>query len=123
MQIRRAEATYEETLARIRRSAILGLAVLAMSIEQAENWAAPAAADRIVRTILDHQVWVAMKGAAIGWVELDRDRVAAPEVVPTAKFAGMPAVDQIQPATIVGSTNGLPLPVCCAYPHLASLPR
>ena len=37
MQIRRAEAADEEVLARIRRSAILVLAVPAISMEQAEK--------------------------------------------------------------------------------------
>ena len=57
MQIRPAEASDEEALASIRRSAILMLAVPAMSIEQAEKWATRAAADRIARAIRDHDVW------------------------------------------------------------------
>jgi putative acetyltransferase len=76
MQIRRAEAADEEALARIRRSAIVALAVPAMSMEQAEKWATRAAADRIARAIREHDVWVAVEGAVIGWVEVDRDRVA-----------------------------------------------
>ena len=89
MQIRRAEATDEETLAHIRRSAILTLAVPAMSMEQAETWAARAAADRIARAIRDHDVWVAMEEAAIGWVEVDRDRVAALYVSPPCSRRGI----------------------------------
>src|SRR5262245_1707297 len=77
MQIRRADPADEEALASIRRSAILELAVPAMSREQAEQWAARAAADRIARAMRDHDVWVAVDGVAIGWVEVDRDRVAA----------------------------------------------
>jgi hypothetical protein len=55
MQMRRAEAADEETLARIRRSAILILAVPAMSMEQAEQWATRTAADRIARAIRNQQ--------------------------------------------------------------------
>jgi putative acetyltransferase len=92
MQIRRAEATDEEALARIRRNAILALAVPAMSTEQAENWAARAATDRIARAIRDHDVWVAVGGAAIGWVEVDRDRVAALYVSPPFSRRGIGSV-------------------------------
>jgi GNAT superfamily N-acetyltransferase len=77
MQIRRVEATDEEALARIRRSAILVLAVPAMSMAQADRWATRATSDRIARAIRDHDVWVAVAGTVIGWVEVDRDRVAA----------------------------------------------
>ena len=85
MQIRRAQATDEEALASIRRSAILALGVPAMSREQVQHWAARAAADRIARAIRDHDVWVAaaLDGAAIGWVEIDGDRVAALYVSPS----------------------------------------
>jgi GNAT superfamily N-acetyltransferase len=89
IQIRRAEATDEEALARIRRSAILALAVPAMSMEQAEKWATRAAADRIARAIRDDDVWVAVEGAAIGWVEVDRDRVAALYVSPSCSRRGV----------------------------------
>jgi putative acetyltransferase len=89
MRIRRAEATDEQALAQIRRSAILMLAVPAMSIEQAEQWAARAAADRIARAIRDHKVWVAVEGAAIGWVEVDQDRVAALYVAPSCAGRGV----------------------------------
>ena len=71
MQIRRAVAADEEVLARIRRCAILALAVPVMSREQAEKWATRAAADRIARAIQEHDVWVAVDGAAIGWVEVN----------------------------------------------------
>src|SRR6266403_5617859 len=82
MQIRRAEAADEEALARIRHRAILALAVPAMSREQAEGWATRGTADRVARAIREHDVWVAVEGAAIGWVEVDRDRVAALYVSP-----------------------------------------
>ena len=48
-----------------------------MSREQAEGWATRGAADRVARAMREHDVWVAVEGAAIGWVEVDRDRVAA----------------------------------------------
>ena len=89
MQIRRADATDEEALAHIRRSAILTLAVPAMSVEQAETWAAQAPADRIAQAIRDHEVWVAVEGTAIGWVEVDRDRVAALYVAPSCSGRGV----------------------------------
>ncbi len=89
MQIRYAEATDEEALARIRRNAILALAVPAMSMEQAQQWAAGAAVDRITRAIREHEVWVAVEGTPIGWVEVDRDRVAALYVSPTCSRRGV----------------------------------
>jgi GNAT superfamily N-acetyltransferase len=92
MQIRRAEAADEEALTSIRRSAILALAVPAMSMEQAETWATRAAADRIARAIRDHDVWVAVDGAVIGWVEVDRDRVAALYVSPSYSRRGVGSV-------------------------------
>jgi putative acetyltransferase len=92
MHIRRAEAADEEALARIRRRAILGLAVPAISIEQAENWVTHVAADRIARAIGDHEVWVAVEGVAIGWVEVDRDRIAALYVSPSWSRRGVGSV-------------------------------
>jgi putative acetyltransferase len=89
MRIRRAKATDEDVLARIRRTAILELAVSAMSLERAEQWSARASADRIVRAIQDHTVWVAVEGAVVGWVEVDRDRVAALYVSPSCSRRGI----------------------------------
>lgn len=89
MRIRRAKTTDEEALATIRRNAILVLAVSAMSMEQAEQWSARAAADRIVRAIRDHIVWVAVEAAVIGWVEVDQDRVAALYVSPSCSRRGV----------------------------------
>jgi GNAT superfamily N-acetyltransferase len=88
MRIRRAEAADEEALA-IRRRAILALAVPAMSREQAERWATRGAADRVARAMREHDVWVAVDGAAIGWVEVDRDRVAALYVSPSCCGRGV----------------------------------
>ena len=92
MQIWRAEAADEEALASIRRRAILALAVPAISMEQAEQWTAHVAADRIARAIRDHDVWVAVEGVAIGWVEVDRDRVAALYVSPSCSRRGVGSV-------------------------------
>jgi len=89
MQIRRAELADGEALTSIRRRAILALAVPAMSSEQAERWAARAAPDRVNRAIRDHDVWLAVEGTAIGWVEVDRDRVAALYVSPACSRRGV----------------------------------
>jgi GNAT superfamily N-acetyltransferase len=89
MHIRRAEATDEAALASIRRCAILALAVPAMSTSQAEQWATQVAVDRIARAIREHDVWVAAEGAAIGWVELDRDHIAALYVSPSYSRQGI----------------------------------
>src|SRR5687768_10289731 len=82
MQIRRAEAADEAALAEIRRHAILALAGPALTRVQAEQWALGAAPDRIARALREHEVWVAVEEAAIGWLEVDRDRVAALYVAP-----------------------------------------
>jgi GNAT superfamily N-acetyltransferase len=37
----------------------------------------------------EHDVWVAVEGAAIGWVEVDRDRVAALYVSPPCSRRGV----------------------------------
>src|SRR5690242_20052819 len=92
MHIRRAEATDKLALTCIRRSAILALAVPALSIEQAETWAKLTTGDRIVRAIKDHDVWVAVEGAAVGWVEVDRDSVAALYVSPSCCCRGVGSV-------------------------------
>ena len=89
MQIRCAEVADEAALADIRRSAILALAVPAMSMEQAETWARRAVADRIARAIREHDVWVAVEDAAIGWVEVDGDHLAALYVSPSCARRGV----------------------------------
>src|SRR4030095_4674268 len=89
MEHRLAEAADEEALASIRRRAILALAVPAMSREQAERWATRGAADRVARAMREHDVWVAVEGAAIGWVEVDRNRVAALYVSPSCSRRGV----------------------------------
>ena len=105
MQIRRAQTTDEESLAHLRRSAILTLAVPAMSMEQAETWATQTAADRIARAIRDHEVWVAVEGAAIGWVEIDRDRVAALYVAPSCSHRGVGSALLARAETSISSSG------------------
>ena len=79
---RRAEVADEQKLAAIRRDAILTLAVPALSIAEAETWAGQVAADRFLRALSEHEVWVAVADTVIGWVEIDRDRIAALYVAP-----------------------------------------
>jgi putative acetyltransferase len=105
MQIRRAEAADEESLASIRRSAILTLAVPVLSMEQAEKWASRAAADRIMRAIREHDVWVAVKGATLGWVEVDRDRVAALYVSPYYSCRGIGSALLARTETFIRSSG------------------
>jgi len=105
MQIRRAEAADEEALASIRRRAILGLAVPAISMEQAEKWATPATADRIARAIREHDVWVAVEGAAIGWVEVDQDHVAALYVSPSCSRRGVGSILLARAETYIRSSG------------------
>ena len=105
MHIRRAEAADEEVLARIRRRAILALAVPAMSIEQAEQWATRAAADRIARAIREHDLWVAVEEVAIGWVEVDRDRIAALYVAPSETRRGVGSVLLVRAETAIRSSG------------------
>lgn len=89
IEIRRADPSDRVALSAIRRSAILELAVAAMSPSQAEEWANQAAADRVARAILDHAVWVAVRGVPIGWVEVDGGRVAALYVAPHCSGQGV----------------------------------
>jgi putative acetyltransferase len=106
MHIRPAEAADEKALAEIRRSAILVLAVPAIPMEQAETWAAQATADRVARAIHEHDVWVAVEeGAAIGWVELDRDRVAALYVSPSCSRRGVGSLLLAQVETCIRSSG------------------
>ena len=105
MQIRRADVSDEEALASIRRSAILALAISAMSREQAEQWATRVAADRIARAMRDHDVWVAVDGIAIGWVEVDRNRVAALYVSPSCSRRGVGSVLLARAETCIRSSG------------------
>lgn len=89
MYIRRADLVDEQMLAQIRRSAILDLAVPVMSMEQAQTWALHVAPDRIARAIQDHEVWVAVEAGPIGWIEIDRNRIAALYVAPYCARRGV----------------------------------
>ena len=88
IEIRRADPGEHAALSAIRRSAILELAVAAMSPSQAELWADQAPADRVTRAILHHAVWVAVQGIPVGWIEVDDDRVAALYVAPHCTGTG-----------------------------------
>ena len=89
MQIRRAESADEEILVKVRLAAILELAVPAISAEHAEKWATRAPPDRVARAIREHDVWVAVDGVPIGWVEVNRDFVAALYVSPRSSCRGV----------------------------------
>ena len=89
IEIRRADPSDHMALSAIRRSAILELAVTAMSPSQAEQWANRAAPDRVTRAILNHAVWIAVQEVPIGWVEVDADRVAALYVAPHCSGRGV----------------------------------
>jgi len=89
MQIRRADALDEEALASIRRDAILTLAVPTLSRAQAEEWATQITDDRIARALREHDVWVAVERTVTGWVEVDRDRIAALYVSPASACRGV----------------------------------
>ena len=89
IEIRPADPVDHAALSAIRRSAILELAVGAMSTSQAEQWANGAAADRVTHAILHHAVWVAVQDVPIGWVEVDEDRVAALYVAPLCAGRGV----------------------------------
>jgi GNAT superfamily N-acetyltransferase len=89
IEIRRAGPSDHAALSAIRRSAILELAVAAMSTSQAEQWADRAAADRVAHAIRHHAVWVAVQDVPIGWVEVDEDRVAALYVAPRCAGRGV----------------------------------
>ncbi len=80
--IRRADSVDAESLDAVRRSSILGLSAPSISNEEAERWAGGAGADRITRAIREHSVWVAVREAAFGWIEVDCDRVNALYVAP-----------------------------------------
>ena len=82
LHFRRAEATDEQTLATIRRDAILALAAPVLSSAEAEAWAGQVADDRFVRAIHDHEVWVAVADTVIGWIEIESNYIAALYVAP-----------------------------------------
>lgn len=89
MQIRRATIEDEQALAGIRLRSILALAAPTMSQQEAGRWANGIAEDRVLRALREHEVWVAVEGTAIGWVEIDGDRVAALYVSPQVARRGV----------------------------------
>lgn len=90
MNIRRAISSDEAVLAKIRREAILAIAVSAMSQEAVVSWATQVASDRFTRAIQEHDTWVAeQEGNAIGWVEVNRDRLASLYVSPSFASRGV----------------------------------
>lgn len=89
MHIRRATPHDEASLGTIRRAAILTLTTPTLTQAEAAAWAAQLTPDRIARALRDHDVWVAVAGDIIGWVEVDGDRIAALYVDPTAAGRGI----------------------------------
>ena len=88
--LRRAHRDDAPALAAVRRQAILTLATPEMGQGRAEVWADSAAADRVVRAIELHEVWVAdCADAPGGWVEIDRDRVEGIYVRPELARSGV----------------------------------
>ena len=84
---RRSEAA---ELGAIRRQAILVLAKTEMGEERAADWANSASAERVIRAIEDHEVWVADRaGAAVGWLEIDGERIEAMYVQPEVALQGV----------------------------------
>ena len=105
IQIRRAAAADEKALASVRRSAILALAGPAMSMEHAARWAGRPATDRIARAIREHDVWVAVDETTIGWVEVDKDRVAALYVSPSCARRGIGSALLVRAETAISSSG------------------
>ena len=107
MQIRCAEAADEEVLADE-----YGVVPFSCWPCQRFRWnrpknGQPAAADRMARAIRDHDVWVAVEEAAIGWVEVDRDRVAALYVSPSCSRQGLarPFLHSLKPPYVAPATR------------------
>lgn len=74
---------------KIRRDAILALAVPTLSQEEAETWARQITEERMRRALREHEVWVAEDEVVIGWVEIDQDRIAALYVSPNNAYRGV----------------------------------
>ncbi len=87
--IRRAHPGDEEALGAIRRSSILGLSAPRVPADEAERWVGGAGAARIARAIREHSVWVAVQETAIGWIEVDQNRVTALYVAPEFSRRGV----------------------------------
>lgn len=82
VRIRRATSADEAVLANIRLRAIREIAGPAATAERAEAWATRIGPDRIPRAIREHEVWIAEDDEALGWIEIDGDRIAGLYVSP-----------------------------------------
>lgn len=90
LALRPARVSDAPDLAAIRRDAILGLATAEMGEQDARDWANSAAADRVLRAIDDHEVWVAEHDAVpVGWIEIHRDRIEGAYVRPDLARGGI----------------------------------
>lgn len=103
MQIRRAEGMDEDALRTVRQRAILELAVPALSVEQTVAWATGVASDRIAHALRVHDVWVAADADVIGWIEVDRNRVAALYVLPSVARRGVGSALLLLAETAIGT--------------------
>lgn len=66
MQVRRAEFADAAALTAIRRAAILGLSVSALTPSEAEKWANQFTPARIILALQEHAVWVAVEKVVTG---------------------------------------------------------
>ena len=90
LALRPARSADDPALVAIRRDAILTLSTADMGDERARAWAGSAADDRVLRAIERHQVWVAERdGVALGWVEIDADRIEGLYVRPDVAREGV----------------------------------
>ena len=88
--IRPAHRADIRTLTVIRRDAILALAAPMMGGRGARDWANSSSDERVHRAIEQHEVWVADHvNAAVGWVEINRDRVEGMYVRPDLAKCGI----------------------------------
>ena len=88
--IRRAQPADAARLLEIRREAILALAVPALSLQQAMNWAASRNLEWMERVIATHALWVASGEARItGWIGIEGRRVIGLYVDPSCASRGV----------------------------------
>ena len=90
LALRPARRADTRALTVIRRAAILSLATPEMGRTRARDWADSSAEERVQRAIEQNEVWVAEHGnVAVGWVEIDRDRVEGLYVRPDLAAGGI----------------------------------
>ena len=90
LALRPARRADTRALTVIRRAAILSLATPEMGRTRARDWADSSAEERVQRAIEQNEVWVAEHGnVAVGWVEIDRDRVEGLYVCPDVSGSGI----------------------------------